>query len=39
MVNNFGDSEDTISILEDMGCVDINKEFQLAKQQQEPFVR
>ena len=39
MVNNFGDSEDTISMLEEMGCVDINKEFQLAKQQQEQFVR
>jgi len=39
VVNNFGDSEDTISMLEEMGCVDINKEFQLAKQQQEQFVR
>lgn len=39
MVNNFGDSEDTIAKLKDLGCVDINKEFTLAREQQEQFVR
>jgi hypothetical protein len=36
VVNNFGDSKDTISMF---GCVNINKVFQLAKQQQKQFVR
>jgi len=39
LVNNFGDSEETISLLEGLGCVDIGKEFQLGKQKQEQFVR
>jgi hypothetical protein len=34
MVNNFGDSEDTIFILEEIGWVDIKKELQ----KQEQFV-
>ena len=39
MVNNFGDSEATIEMLEEMGCVDINKQFLIAQQGQEQFVR
>ena len=39
IVNNFGDSEDTVAHLESMGCVDINREFHLAQDNQEPYVR
>ena len=39
LVNNFGDSEATIEMLEDMGCVDINKQFNIAQQGQEQYVR
>merc|ERR1719186_1312439 len=39
LVNNFGDSEATIEMLEEMGCVDINKQFNIAQQGQEQYVR
>jgi len=39
LVNNFGDSEATINMLEEMGCVDINQEFHKASKAQEQYVR
>ena len=38
LVNNFGDSEDTVARLEELGCVNIGKEFLKEQQRIEPYI-
>ena len=38
LVNNFGDSEDTVARLEELGCVNIGKEFLKEQQRIEPYL-
>ena len=39
LVNNFGDREETIKYLEDMGCIDISEKFISIQKEQEKYVR